>query len=143
MSGTEAVIVELLNKSLNPQFAKSIQSKLDEIELVTPNYGIILLTLLQNANVSNDIKLAAAINFKNLVKRKWIDIEGRHLLQDVQEIRSNIIDCMIQLPNILKSQIGEAISIIAESDFPEFWPNLINELVTKLSLTDFEKILVS
>lgn len=139
MSGTEAVIVELLNKSLNPQFAKSIQSKLDEIELVTPNYGIILLTLLQNANVSNDIKLAAAINFKNLVKRKWIDIEGRHLLQDVQEIRSNIIDCMIQLPNILKSQIGEAISIIAESDFPEFWPNLINELVTKLSLTDFEK----
>ena len=102
MSDTEAVIVELLNKSLNPQFAKSIQSKLDEIELVTPNYGIILLTLLQNANVSNDIKLAAAINFKNLVKRKWIDIEGRHLLQDVQEIRSNIIDCMIQLPNTSK-----------------------------------------
>ena len=46
---------------------------------------------------------------------------------------------MIQLPNILKSQIGEAISIIAESDFPEFWPDLIPELVTKLSLTDFEK----
>lgn len=139
MSDTQAVIVELLNQSLNPQFAKSIQSKLDEIELVTPNYGIILLTLLQNGNITNDIKLAAAINFKNLVKKKWIDIEGRHLLQDVQDIRSNIIDCMIQLPNILKSQIGEAISIIAESDFPEFWPDLIPELVTKLSLTDFEK----
>lgn len=44
---------------------------------------------------------------------------------------------MIKLPNQLQIQVGETISIIAESDFPHNWNNLIDELVLKLSLEDF------
>lgn len=139
MSDLQSIIVNLLSQSLNPRYAKSVEAQLNQLQGSTPNYPILLLELLSSQGVPNDIKLAAAISFKNLVKNKWIDIDGRHLLSDVGLIRSNIIECMIQLPPLLKSQVGEAISIIAESDFPEFWPNLIPELVSKLSLTDFDK----
>lgn len=139
MADLQSIIVNLLSQSLNPQYAKSVEAQLSQLQSSTPNYPILLLELLSSPGVANDVKLAAAISFKNLVKNKWIDIDGRHLLSDVALIRSNIIDCMIQLPPLLKSQVGEAISIIAESDFPEFWPNLIPELVSKLSLTDFDK----
>ncbi|XBW35603.1 hypothetical protein QEN19_001177 [Hanseniaspora menglaensis] len=139
MSDLERILVNLLSQSLNPQFAKTVEGQLDQLQATTPNYPIVLLSLLSSPSAANDIKLAAAITFKNLVKKKWIDIDGRHLLADVDLIRSNIIDCMVQLPPILKSQVGEAISIIAESDFPEFWPNLIPELVNKLSVVEFDK----
>ncbi|KAL6925754.1 hypothetical protein ACO0SA_000355 [Hanseniaspora valbyensis] len=139
MSDLENAIVNLLSQSLNPQYAKSVEAQLEQLQNSTPDYPLILLNLLTSPNAANDIKLAAAITFKNLIKNKWIDIDGRHLLTNVDLIRSNIIECMIELPQILKSQVGEAISIIAESDFPEFWPNLIPELVSKLSLVDFGK----
>lgn len=40
---------------------------------------------------------------------------------------------MIQLPQNLQVQIGEAVSVIASSDFPDRWQNLIPSLVSKLS----------
>lgn len=39
---------------------------------------------------------------------------------------------MIQLPTNLQAQIGEAVSVIADSDFPERWDDLIP--VSKLLL---------
>lgn len=32
---------------------------------------------------------------------------------------------MIQLPSNLQAQIGEAVSVIADSDFPERWEDLV------------------
>lgn len=40
---------------------------------------------------------------------------------------------MIQLPPNLQSQIGEAVSVIADSDFPERWEDLVTVSITHLS----------
>lgn len=52
---------------------------------------------------------------------------------DVASVKSHIVQFMIQLPANLQAQIGEAVSVIADSDFPERWPDLVPDLVARLS----------
>lgn len=52
---------------------------------------------------------------------------------DVASVKSHIVQFMIQLPPNLQAQIGEAVSVIADSDFPERWTNLVPDLVSRLS----------
>ena len=36
-----------------------------------PNYGLVLLTLLDSPECEMYIRVAAAVNFKNFIKRNW------------------------------------------------------------------------
>lgn len=127
-----------LEQSLLPQYAKQAEQQLKSIES-QPGFSINLLHVVASRNLNISIRLAGALFFKNLIKRKWINEDGVYLLpiDDINKIKLEILDVMIQLPNNLQIQIGESISIIAESDFPHNWPNLIDSIVEKLSLTDF------
>jgi len=132
-------IPKILEQSLIPQFSNQAEKALKSMEN-EPGFSINLLHIIASTNLSNSIRLAAALYFKNLVKRKWITEDGTNYLlplEDVNKIKFEIIDVMISLPNQLQIQVGEAITLIAECDFPHNWPNLIDILVSKLSLTDF------
>ncbi|KAI5951635.1 CSE1 [Candida jiufengensis] len=138
MSNSLEVIPKILEQSLNPQFSNQAEKELRSIEN-DPGFSINLLHIIASTNLSLPIRLAGALYFKNLIRRKWLNEDGNYLLpiQDVEKIKYEIIDVMIKLPNQLQIQIGESITLIAESDFPQNWPNLIEILVGKLSLTDF------
>jgi len=45
---------------------------------------------------------------------------------------------MISSPPTIQTQLGEAISIIADSDFWKRWDTLVADLVSRLSPTDFK-----
>ncbi|KAG5440929.1 hypothetical protein PCK2_000084, partial [Pneumocystis canis] len=51
-------------------------------------------------------------------------------------IKKEIVTMMISIPSLLQLQLGESISIIAESDFPESWSTLIDDIVSHLSSSD-------
>lgn len=131
-------IATYLDQSILPQYAKQAETQLKTIES-QPGFSINLLHVVSSTNLSPATRLAGALFFKNLVKRKWVNEDGEYLLpvDDINAIKRDILDIMIKLPNQLQIQIGESISLIAESDFPHNWTNLIDELVGKLSLTDF------
>jgi exportin-2 (importin alpha re-exporter) len=131
-------IAHCLEQSLLPQFARAAEQNLKSIES-QPGFSINLLHVIASTNLSISIRLAGALFFKNLIRRKWIDEDGNYHLpiDDINKIKSEILDVMIKLPNNLQVQIGESISLIAESDFPHNWPNLIDTIVGKLSMTDF------
>lgn len=132
-------IPTILEQSLHPQFSNQADKTLKSIEN-EPGFSINLLHVIASTNLQQSVRLAGALYFKNLIKRKWLSADGVNYLlplDDVNKIKSEILDIMIQLPNQLQVQIGEAITLIAELDFPHNWPNLIDNLVTKLSLTDF------
>lgn len=132
-------ISKYLEQSLLPQHAKLAEGQLKSVE-TQPGFSINLLHVIASTNLQPSVRLAGALFFKNLVKRKWLDADGSNYLlpvEDVNKIKSEILDVMIKLPNQLQIQIGEAITLIAESDFPHNWPNLIDNLVGKLSLDDF------
>lgn len=131
-------IPKYLEESLHPQNAKAAEARLKAIENQL-GFSVNLLNVVESSNLPASTRLAGAVFFKNLVKRKWVNEDGEYLLpaNDVQHIKSELLNVMIKLPGQLQVQIGEAISLIAESDFPQSWPNLIDELVTKLSPENF------
>ncbi|KAJ1940532.1 importin-alpha export receptor, partial [Kickxella alabastrina] len=108
-----------------------------------PHFVVPLLQLVNDSGTNDNIRFAAALYFKNFVKRCWPQSEDTEdtdetlLEEDRRVVKSEIVNLMITVPKRLQLQIGEAVSIIAESDFPEQWPELILTLVSKLSATDY------
>ncbi|CCH63001.1 hypothetical protein TBLA_0I03480 [Henningerozyma blattae CBS 6284] len=130
-------ISKLLSDSINAATAKSAERELKAIE--TQNgFGLTLLHIIASHNLPISTRLAGALFFKNFIKRKWIDENGNHLLpsENIELIKKEIVPLMITLPDNLQVQIGEAISVIADSDFPNNWPTLLNDLASKLSPDD-------
>ncbi|ODV58371.1 importin-alpha export receptor, partial [Ascoidea rubescens DSM 1968] len=129
-------IVSLLNLSLNPATANQSERSLKSLETSIPSFAIILLEIVENAALGLNTRLAASLFFKNFIKRKWIDENGNYKLDvnQVQLIKSKIVGLMINLTSFknLQLQIADSISIIADSDFPQNWTNLIDDLVSNL-----------
>ncbi|KAG7713014.1 hypothetical protein KL949_005308 [Ogataea haglerorum] len=132
-----ASVSQLLAQSLSPSTAKLAEKSLRSVE-DQQGFPSTLLHVVAANDLSSSVRLAGSLYFKNLIKRKWIDETGVYRLhpEDVKMIKAEIISLMIQLPDSLQIQIGEAVSLIAESEFPELWPDLIEELVKKLSPDD-------
>ncbi|KAJ2584660.1 importin-alpha export receptor [Coemansia sp. RSA 1836] len=125
--------------SANAQERKQAEHYLASIEQ-TPHFVVPLLQLVSSQSTDANVRFAAALFFKNFVKRRWPQDENNEdtlLADDRQAIKGEIVSLMITVPKNLQLQIGEAVSIIAENDFPMQWPELISDLVSKLSATDY------
>ena len=71
-SETVQTLVTYLTQTLSPEYdiRKPAEDCLMSLEK-QPNYSILLLQLTDSEPVPMHIRLAAAINFKNFVKRNW------------------------------------------------------------------------
>ena len=99
-----------------------------------PGFAILLLQIIASDNFDNGTRLAGAVFFKNFIKRRWTDEDGNYLIptNDVNTLKQEIIGLMISLPGNLQVQLGEAVSIMADSDFPDRWPDLLPSLISRL-----------
>ena len=136
MSDLEAVS-KFLAESVVASTSKSAERSLKDLES-QDGFGLTLLHVVASTNLPISTRLAGALFFKNFIKRKWVDEDGNYLIpvRNVEMIKKEIIPLMITLPNNLQIQVGEAISVIANSDFPNNWPTLLNDLANKLSTDD-------
>lgn len=135
-------IATLLTRALTPdlQVRKSAEDALLRLESSSKLYGLATLYLTRLDNLGNEVHIAAAIAFKNFIRRNWhydpadetsdqtdkIDLEQRNL------IKQHITKFMLESPSHIQRQLSEAITIIGQSDFPDKWPTLIVELETFL-----------
>jgi exportin-2 (importin alpha re-exporter) len=64
-----------------------------------------------------------------------VDEDGNYKLpnDEVVAIKRELIGLMVSVPPNLQSQLGEAISAIAESDFWERWDTLVDDLISRLT----------
>jgi exportin-2 (importin alpha re-exporter) len=102
-----------------------------------------VLRLIETEDASNlAIRQAAAVHFKNIVKKGWdvnkedgndgIVISAR----DRVLIKDNLVQLMCEVPPNIQSQCSESISLIAAVDFPAKWDNLLPMLVQKFDSND-------
>lgn len=136
MSDLETV-AKFLAESVVASTAKASERNLKQLE-TQDGFGLTLLHVIASTNLPLSTRLAGALFFKNFIRRKWVDENGNHLLpaNNVELIKKEIVPLMISLPNNLQVQIGEAISSIADSDFPDRWPTLLSDLASRLSNDD-------
>ncbi len=109
----------------------------------TQNYAMLLLQLCDSTEVGPHIRLAAAINFKNFVKRNWrvFDEQPNKVSSGDRElIKKSIVGLMLRTPEGIQRQLSDAITIIGREDFPNNWQGLLQEMVEHFKSGDFHKI---
>ena len=96
-----------------------------------------------NAAANIAVRQAAAVFYKNTVKTAWDESkepEDRKNIVISQEdrttIKTNLVELMCTVPPQIQAQISEAISIIAEVDYPDKWNGLLPNLIGKFESSD-------
>ncbi|CAF9915514.1 MAG: importin-alpha export receptor [Alectoria fallacina] len=127
-------LAQVLEASLDPT-----QNKQAEIVILheekKPNFSLSLLQIVDTAIYGPTARLASALYFKNYIKRHWTDEDGNHKLpqNEVTAIKRELIGLMISVPPNIQYQLGDAIGVIADSDFWEKWDSLVDDLVSRLT----------
>lgn len=128
------------------------------------NYPLLLLHLVDKHDVDLVIRIAGAVAFKNYIKRNWKivsrvvyrslisglnffcvalqdeDTGDRIHAQDRTAVKRLIVNLMLHSPESIQKQLSDAVSIIGRHDFPEKWPELIDQMVEKFNTGDFHVI---
>ncbi|KAI3370106.1 hypothetical protein L3Q82_024906, partial [Scortum barcoo] len=141
--GNLQTLTEFLRKTLDPDPAvrRPAEKFLESVE-GNQNYPLLLLTLLEKSQ-DNVIRVCAAVTFKNYIKRNWRIIEDEpNKVSDADRtaIKANIVNLMLSSPEQIQKQLSDAISIIGREDFPQKWPDLLTEMVTRFRSGDFHII---
>lgn len=118
-------IAQLLRRSLLPNERKDAEQTLRAAE-AKPEFSLLLLHVVASESFDPTLRLAGALYFKNFIKRNWTTADGGYKLpqNEVDAIKREIIGLMMSVPPNIQSQLGEAVSVIAESDFYERWSTL-------------------
>ncbi|EME85352.1 uncharacterized protein MYCFIDRAFT_72444 [Pseudocercospora fijiensis CIRAD86] len=134
MSVSLQSVADLLSASLDPRQNRQAEQSL-KAEETKPGFSLALLQIVAADTFPQQTRLASALFFKNFVRRNWVDEDGRHKLPDseVTTIKSELIGLMVRVPPTIQAQLGDAISVIADSDFWERWDTLVDDLVSRLT----------
>ncbi|KAF3551054.1 hypothetical protein DY000_02001677 [Brassica cretica] len=147
-----ALILRAAALSPNPDERKASERKLNQLGLTisnktkfnfdyskmcfqlqhTPQHLVRLLQIAVDGNCDMAVRQIASIQFKNFIAKNWSP-EGssageqqRILQSDKQLVRDNILVYVIQVPTLLRSQLGECLKTIIHADYPEQWPRLLD-----------------
>ncbi|KNG90193.1 importin-alpha re-exporter [Aspergillus nomiae NRRL 13137] len=133
MADNLGAVAQLLEASLDPRQNKQAELALRQEEQ-KPGYSLQLLQITASGSYPYNTRLASALCFKNFIKRNYTDEDGNYKLQldEVTTIKQELISLMISVPAGIQSQLGEAVSVIADSDFWERWDTLVDDLVSRL-----------
>ncbi|TFY54539.1 hypothetical protein EVG20_g9663 [Dentipellis fragilis] len=135
-------IPSLLLASLSPQTRKQAEQSLQTFSL-QPSFVNHLLELVLNPAQDRAVRLAGSVYLKNVVKLRWLPDDDSPIAdRDKESLRSQLVPAMIALSNPsdkgVRAQIAEAVSLIAQVDFPDAWPNLVEQLVASLNPQNFD-----
>ncbi|GFY93580.1 cellular apoptosis susceptibility protein, putative / importin-alpha re-exporter [Actinidia rufa] len=103
-----------------------------------PNYALAVLRLVAEPSVTEPIRQAAAVNFKNHLRSRWSssepNVEALTPIPDSEkdQIKALIVPLMLSSAPRIQSQLSEALAVIGKHDFPKLWPALLPELKSSL-----------
>ncbi|KAI1096818.1 putative mportin-alpha export receptor [Rostrohypoxylon terebratum] len=139
MASDLSQIAQLLDATLDPIKHKKAEAAL-KLEEKKPQFSLQLLKIVATENLEAKIRLSGALCFKNFIRHNYVDEDRNYKLpiDEVNTIKQELIGLMIACPATIQTQLGEAISIIADSDFWDRWDTLVADLVSRFSPDDFK-----
>ncbi|VVB03515.1 unnamed protein product [Arabis nemorensis] len=101
-----------------------------------PNYGLAVLRLVAEPSVDELSRHAAAVNFKNHLRSRWLPSGDSGVSpiidSEKEQIKTLIVSLMLSSSPRIQSQLSEALAVIGKHDFPKSWPALLPELISSL-----------
>ncbi|KAF9082059.1 importin-alpha export receptor [Mortierella sp. AD031] len=128
-----------LQKTLEPSTRHEAEVFLNKLEQ-NQNFGQLVLQLIATKSYELHIRFAASLLFKNFVRRNWLiddERDNRITAGDREAIKGRIVDLMTISEARIQLQLSDAVTQIADTDFPQKWQGLIPELVSKLNPQDY------
>ncbi|RLM79588.1 importin beta-like SAD2 [Panicum miliaceum] len=120
-----------------PEERKAAEESLNQFQY-TPQHLVRLLQIIVDGNCDMAVRQVASIHFKNFIAKNWSpndpDESPKVLESDKVMFRENILGFIVQVPPLLRAQLGESIKTIIHSDYPEQWPSLLHWVTHNLEL---------
>ncbi|EHA8588685.1 importin beta-like SAD2 [Cocos nucifera] len=125
--------------SPNPDERKAAEESLNQFQYA-PQHLVRLLQIIVDGSYDMTVRQVASIHFKNFVAKNWLPHEPGEP-QKISEsdkcmVRENILGFIVQVPPLLRAQLGECIKTIIHVDYPEQWPSLLQWIKCNLQLQD-------
>ncbi|CAN8070542.1 unnamed protein product [Agarophyton chilense] len=93
-----------------------------------------LLQLLSNDSIPVYVQQASAVYIKNHVAKMYSNAEwDRAHAAERDAIKGSLLGILLASQPMIRRQLSETVSIVAENEYPEHWPNLVPELANVLS----------
>ena len=146
----DQLLRQILSQSLSPDAPTRQNAERSLLAAQSsPGHALAILRIVSASSGDGGdlpVRQAAAVHFKNMVKGGWAPAEddGEQQQQpggmrytvpesDRQMIKDNLVSLMCTVPPQLQSQCSESIALIAASDFPAKWENLLPDLIAKFT----------
>ncbi|XP_010915965.1 exportin-2 [Elaeis guineensis] len=133
----------LQSLSPDPEPRRRAESSLSAAA-ASSGFALAVLNLVATDPVDEQIRLAAAVHFKNHLRSRWSPSSSDDLPipeAEKNQIKALIVSLMLKVPRRIRPQLSEALSIISSHDFPQAWPSLLPELVSNLrSAADYSTV---
>ncbi|XP_078483140.1 importin-7 isoform X1 [Ciona intestinalis] len=130
-------ILNALEATMNPTLRKEAEEQLDQMHKIA-GFSPLLIQLVMSDEVQMAVRQSGAIYLKNLCVHSWherTDKDGTPITDvfsihenDRGLIRSNIVKAIIHAPDIIRNQLTVVVQNIIKHDFPQVWPNVVNEV---------------
>ncbi|XP_058093575.1 importin beta-like SAD2 isoform X2 [Magnolia sinica] len=115
--------------SPNPEQRKAAEESLNQIQYA-PQHLVRLLQIIVDGNCDMGVRQVASIHFKNFVAKNWspreLGEQQKISIADKGMVRENLLVFIVQVPPLLRVQLGECIKTIIHADYPEQWPGLLH-----------------
>uniref|UniRef100_A0A0E0CKF1 Importin N-terminal domain-containing protein n=1 Tax=Oryza meridionalis TaxID=40149 RepID=A0A0E0CKF1_9ORYZ len=112
-----------------PEERKAAEESLNQFQYA-PQHLVRLLQIIVDGSCDMAVRQVASIHFKNFVAKNWSpnDPEESQKISESDKlmVRENILGFIVQVPPLLRAQLGESIKTIIHSDYPEQWPGLLH-----------------
>ncbi|KAL9181039.1 hypothetical protein ACHAXT_009844 [Thalassiosira profunda] len=144
MATQEDQLRQILSQSLSPDATtrRNAEAALLSARSAPGHALAVLRVVSESTNGPSDlpVRQSAAVHFKNMVKKGWAPDEddpgGKQFVvpeSDRGLIKDNLVSLMCTVPPQLQSQCSESIALIAATDFPSKWDNLLTDLMAKFA----------
>ncbi|CAH1417730.1 unnamed protein product [Lactuca virosa] len=117
-----------------PEIRRHAEEKLS-YSADTPNYNIAVLSLVVEPSIDEQTRQYVVVNFTNHLKTRWMSSSDIHISDGEKEkIRTLIVPVMLSATRKIQDELSEAIAVIGDHDFPEFWQVLLPEFESSLEM---------
>ncbi|RGB41994.1 exportin-2-like protein [Rhizophagus diaphanus] len=135
-----ATLAIFLGQTLEPDKRQHAEQELFKAEAEQKDFPIAVMQLVTRESTEQSVRFSASLLFKNYIRRNWVQEENSNLTPEIRmAIKESLVDILISVPSNIQLQLSEAVSLIAENDFPDQWPHLISQLTSKFSSGDFAR----
>eukprot|EP01083_Nonionella_stella_P033738 92323_1 len=110
----------------------------------TPSFTSRLLQLVHNTQIDLTIRLAVSIRLKNIVREKWA-LGAEYISEDDRRtIKLNLFDVIVaETDEKIRRQLLDLLYRIATCDFPDYWPELMDKVMSNLTSSEIPRMLAA